>query len=93
MEPTADVFRSALQDGFVVEHGEARIELRLGEVQSLGDGYAEREAFALTFLGPVEPLLSQATYRLVHEGLGALDVFIVPVARDAGAASYEAIFT
>ena len=44
-------------------------------------GYEQREAFALHFRGPADPPLPQATYRLAHDGLGDLEIFIVPVGR------------
>lgn len=48
-------------------------------------------AFRLEFSGPPDPVLAQATYRMQHAELGELDIFIVPIARDDDAATYEAI--
>jgi hypothetical protein len=45
-------------------------------------GPGGRSPFALTFRGPVSPLLPQAIYR-----------FIVPIARDGESVLYEAIFS
>jgi hypothetical protein len=53
---------------------------------------APREPFALDFSGPADPVLPQSIYKLEHPRLGALEIFIVPVGRDASATSYEAIF-
>lgn len=53
----------------------------------------ERVAFRLEFTGPAEPLLEQRTYRMQHDGLGTIEIFIVPIGRDEKAATYEAIFT
>lgn len=50
-----------------------------------------KTAFRLEFSGPPEPVLAQATYRMQHAELGALDIFIVPIAQDESAATYEAI--
>ena len=55
-----------------------------------GDG---REPFSLMFAGPAEPRLPQRIYRLQHPRLPALDLFLVPVAADAMATRYEAVFT
>jgi hypothetical protein len=52
----------------------------------------QREPFSLVFIGPVEPLLAQGTYRLSCEDLGAFELFIVPIARDQGGSRYEAVF-
>ena len=48
--------------------------------------------FSLVFTGPVEPVLPQRTYRLVHAELHDLDVFIVPIGRDESGVRYEAVF-
>ena len=44
---------------------------------------------------PAAPvLLPQQIYRLTHDGFAQpLDIFLVPVARDAGGFTYEAVFT
>ncbi len=63
-----------------------------GTGQSLGP--EAREAFSLLFLGPVSPkYLAQHTYRLEHEQMGALDIFLVPLGPVEGRMQYEAIFT
>lgn len=59
-----------------------------------------RTSFAVLFHGPIEPVLPQGIYRLEHERLGVLELFIVPVGPDepSGPASqpaamrYEAVF-
>lgn len=51
-----------------------------------------KTAFRLEFSGPPQPLLGQHTYRLQHADLGAVDLFLVPVARDDESATYEAVF-
>ncbi len=53
----------------------------------------ERVAFRLEFTGPPEPLLEQRTYRMQHDELETIEIFIVPIGRDEKAATYEAIFT
>ena len=74
--------------------GEAS-ELELVEVRDLGrrkTAGGEFSNYALTFLARKGPPLAQAIYRLEHAELGALDVFLVPVARDAEGVRYEAVF-
>jgi hypothetical protein len=56
-------------------------------------GQASREPFALHFLGPAVPVLPQRIYQLHHQRLGALDIFLVPIKRDANGTTYEAVFT
>jgi hypothetical protein len=52
----------------------------------------ERLQFTVTFRGPGEPLLEQGIRDLQHDGLGALGLFLVPVARDGDGILYEAAF-
>jgi hypothetical protein len=49
-----------------------------------------RAPFSVLFHGPLEPVLSQGTYRLEHEQFGALELFIVPIGPSEPAASGEA---
>lgn len=48
--------------------------------------------FTVTFSGPLDPQLDQATYAVEHPELGRFPLFIVPVSRDADGMRYEAIF-
>ena len=52
-----------------------------------------RVPFSIEFRGPASSVLPQATYRLEHHGMGALDIFLVPIAADAEGVRYEAVFT
>jgi uncharacterized protein DUF6916 len=63
-------------------------ELVLGEGQTL-----PLELSAVHFRGPVAPSLPQRIYRLQHPDLGVLDLFLVPIRRDATGTIYEAVFT
>jgi hypothetical protein len=56
-----------------------------------GDGRVAA-GFSLVFAGPVEPVLPQRTYRLVHDELRDLEIFIVPIGRDDAGVRYEAVF-
>ena len=72
------------------------IALELVSVTDLGAARQEgmRRPFSLLFLGPVSnQYLPQGTYRLQHEQMGALDLFIVPLGPQQGRMRYEAIFT
>jgi hypothetical protein len=59
-----------------------------------------RAPFSVLFHGPLEPVMPQGIYRLEHEQLGAVELFIVPVGPSVPAASegaaaamrYEAVF-
>lgn len=52
-----------------------------------------RDPFALHFLAASANVLPQAIYRLEHDTLGPLDIFLVPIGWDASGVTYEAIFT
>jgi hypothetical protein len=77
-------------------------EVELAEVnehpQSAGGTF--RVPFSVVFRGPLEPIMPQGIYRLEHEHLGALELFIVPIGPNKNANSaegptamlYEAVF-
>ncbi len=96
---TATDFAPAVGDTFVLDAGDAgRIELELLEARlhdpdappELPDG--TRAPFTLTFGGPVEPVLAQRIYRVEHESLEPMEIFIVPISRNDSGTSYEAVF-
>jgi hypothetical protein len=79
-----------------VEYAATSATLTLVEVTVLGGeggASARRQPFSLLFRGPRVPLLPQRIYRLEHERMGALDLFIVPLGPDGDGLRYEAIFT
>lgn len=97
---TVDDFRPAIGQAFTIDAGDGRrIDLTLTEARTIDPGAAptddagHRAPFALDFRGPAEPTLPQAIYRLENDALGALELFIVPVARSEAGTDYEAIFT
>ncbi|MBE0611635.1 MAG: hypothetical protein IH609_19800 [Dehalococcoidia bacterium] len=51
-----------------------------------------RQPFSLVFRGPANPLLPQAIYRLESDAVEPLEIFLVPIGRDADGVTYEAIF-
>lgn len=77
-------------------------QLELAEVTRVGQSCSGgfRQPFALLFRGPIEPVLPQAIYRLEHDKLGVLELFIVPIGPDeaatpgtrSAAMRYEAVF-
>jgi aminoglycoside 6'-N-acetyltransferase len=60
---------------------------------TLTEAHGESRPFTVQFRGPADPVLPQAIYRLEREGLGALEIFIVPIAREEGGTDYEAVFS
>ena len=52
-----------------------------------------QEPFTLVFRGPRSPYAQQGTWRLEHDGMGAVDLFIVPIGPDEKGMRYQAILT
>jgi hypothetical protein len=97
---TVDDFRPAVGQTFLLDAGGAgKVDLQLVEARTIEpdapptDEAGQRSPFALDFRGPVEPLLPQSIYRLEHESVGEMEIFIVPVGRTEAGTDYEAIFT
>lgn len=93
-ELTHDTFATLVGEPFAIAAEPSAIELVL-EQATLGaePPDAGRRPFSLVFRGPPQPLLPQRVYRLEHAKLGALEIFVVPLAQDVEATRYEAIFT
>jgi hypothetical protein len=55
---------------------------------------ARPEPFSVYFRGPRTPVLQQQIYRLAHDQMPALEIFLVPVGPDpkVGGMLYEAVF-
>lgn len=67
-------------------------EAELVEVSQLRT-YPRQEIFALVFLFPPDLPAEQRIYRMEHDALGALEIFLVPFEKTAdGAVKYEAVF-
>jgi len=74
----------------------SKVELRLTRAAKVMESEAARlprHPFSLFFIGPKSFLLKQHTYRLSHQTLEPLEIFIVPVGEEAGGYLYEAVFT
>ena len=51
-----------------------------------------RPPFSLIFAADTPQMLEQRIYRLEQEGLGAIDLFLVPVGKDSRGFLYQALF-
>lgn len=75
--------------------GSQPLGLTLIEVSTIGpvpdQTVPGRECFVLSFSGPLDRSLSQNTYRVEHDALGAFDLFIVPGKKDKKRSYYYAI--
>jgi hypothetical protein len=92
---TKETFEPVKGGVFELSLGEGQtVPLELAAVLGTGlQGLANREQFSLHFRGPASPALSQRIYRLSHPQLGTLEIFLVPIGRDPGGMTYEAVFT
>lgn len=67
------------------------VELLMTSATDCGTGPG-REQFSIIFRGPLDSLLVQRMYRLEHPQMGTLDLFLVPIKKDADGFYYEAAF-
>lgn len=76
------------------------LALSIDEIRQMGSGTGVRDggAFSVLFRGPQAPFIEQGMYRLeIGAGdagnRGSLELFLVPVGKDADGCLYEAVFT
>lgn len=82
-------FAPLLHESFRISAGEQTFDVRLVELTEIPRGPGGRAPFSLAFQGGPNPPLPQRIYRVEHERLGAVEIFLVPIAADR----YEAVFT
>ena len=83
-------FVGSCGSAFALTDVEPTIELTLTEV-SPRQATGAFESFSLLFEGPEDRPLPQGLFEFSHPGLGALEIFLVPVGVD-GTRRYEAVF-
>ncbi|MEK6302343.1 MAG: hypothetical protein AABO41_16660 [Acidobacteriota bacterium] len=89
---TKETFDENLNTRFrMMLDGAATLELELIEVRP-GRSTPRQEQFSLLFRAPQDIPLQQGMFRLEHDTLGAIDLFLVPVRKDEQAYYYEAVF-
>ena len=93
---TIESFEPYVGTSFFAEFANgAKVELRLTRAAKVMESEAARlprHPFSLFFIGPKSFHLKQHTYRLTHETLAPLEIFIVPVGEEADGYLYEAVF-
>jgi hypothetical protein len=92
---TEQEFSKHVGSEFRIALGEREVTLKLAEVkgympQSTEQGGMER--FSVFFDGPANVRLPQQSYRLEHDKMGELDLFLVPISGDEKGFRYEAVF-
>ncbi len=91
---TRETFAPHLGSRFALALSDGVLELELCAVDALhASPNAPRAPFALRFRTPaVTGHLAQRIYALAHPVLGMLEIFLVPLGRDATGMRYEAVF-
>lgn len=77
----------------VFQSGEVELKLKVAKVLGNRRHEASREPFSLLFQGPPGMRAGQGIYRLAHQSLGELEMFITQVADGPDGSEFEAIFT
>jgi len=89
---TAATFSEILNTKFRLHLSESDLlELELFNVEDLSSS-PRQERFSILFRGPLDPAIWQGMYKMEHEQLGTLDLFIVPIAKEEDGMVYEAVF-
>jgi len=95
-ELTIDTFEPLVGSSFWLHAGSHKVELRLERATKVMESEAarlKRNPFSLFFLGPASIFLEQKIYTLKHDAFSEpLDIFVVPVGKDARGFLYEAVF-
>jgi hypothetical protein len=68
------------------------VELELTALED-GQPIPGQEQFSLMFKGPLEFFLPQSIYQFEHEGMGTIEIFLVPIEREKDGYLYEAAFS
>jgi hypothetical protein len=88
-------FSCHLNTDFDLTFGDEQLQLRLVEVKAYlpqANEQSGMERFSLFFDGPLDRYLPQRVYRLTHEAMGEIDIFLVPLEKKENAFGYEAVF-
>lgn len=87
---TAKSFAANLNSKFKAQHGGGTVELELIEVEERE--HPRVELFLVHFRGPRAPWLEQQIYRLEHEKLGGVAIFLTAIEGNEDGIVYEAVF-
>jgi hypothetical protein len=93
---TVETFAARVGELFrLIANTGTTISVELIDATALGSpgSAGGRTPFSILFRGPMTPVLPQRIYRLDHDALGTLDLFLVPIGPRDGGMVYEAIFT
>ena len=95
---TLETFTPHVGTTFHLSFGSHELDLSLESAAPIetesggGAGGPTRAPFALTFIGPLDPVWHQGTYDVTHEHLGGFPLFVVPLGPEGEVMRYEAVF-
>lgn len=96
--PDHDAFTRHVGETFVLRPVEGEpvevelVEARAFAARATSDASVRRIPFSLLFRSQGPCALGQHTYRVEHDALGAMDLFLVPVGPDEVGMRFEAVF-
>src|SRR3954453_24119964 len=88
-------FSRHLNTDFGLSFGDEQLHLKLVAVKAYlpqADEQSGMERFSLFFDGTLDRYLPQRMYRLTHEAMGEIDLFLVPIEKKESSFPYEAVF-
>jgi hypothetical protein len=87
-----ELFEQAMNSRFEIEiPGQGRQSLELIALTRYPSN-PKVSAFSALFRGPLDRPFGQGSYSVGHEQMGQVDLFLVPVGREADGMRYEAVF-
>ena len=93
---TVENFQPHVGSSFWVQFpNETKVEMRLVSAAKVMESEAARLArhpFSLYFIGPKSFKLQQHMYRVTHETLDPMEIFLVPIGETPDTYQYEAVF-
>jgi hypothetical protein len=91
---TKDDFKPLVGTTFQIRlNPQETVPVELTEISEFPDYEGPRRApFSLIFRGAHRFVLPQQTYRIEHEAIGPLEIFLVPIGPDPKGMGYEAVF-
>jgi hypothetical protein len=89
---TLQMFSEQLNTKFRMHYAPSKTaEIELIKVRDLGSTPRHTQ-FSCIFLAPPDVPIFQSIYKVEHDRLGSLDLFLVPTGKDDTGVQYEAIF-
>ena len=91
-ELTLEMFAAEVNNTFRMHYGGPEpAPLELISATDLGSTPRQIQ-FSLIFRAPGDAPLRQGVYRVDHDKIGSIDLFLVPIGKDANGVEYQAVF-